>query len=71
METAIKLHTVNLKEIEAILDLLQDAECRAFYAYADEPDKYRKGWGKVLDQKIREAVEAAADIRDRLEAQHD
>lgn len=53
-------HTMTAEEVGAILNLLQDAECRAFYAATDDPDKERRELGKVLDRHIRNAIEHAA-----------
>lgn len=52
--------THTTEELKTILNLLQEAEARSFYDYTSETDKYRKGRKKVINGKIREAIEELA-----------
>ena len=46
-----------MTELEEILNILLDAEERAFYSYADLPSGREHDARKAIDQKIRAAVE--------------
>lgn len=48
--------------LNEILELIQEAESRSFYAFADETNKFRKGRRKVVNSKIRDALEELARV---------
>ena len=53
-----------MTELEEILNILLDAEERAFYSFADLPKGRKHDARKAIDQKIRAAVdELAREIR--------
>lgn len=45
-----------------VFDMLQEVEEMAFYVMSQEPDKYKKGHRKVVDEKIREALKEAHNV---------
>ncbi len=52
-----------------LFDLLQQAEEMAFYLMAQEPDRFKKGHRKVIDEKIRAALQEIAGVIQKESAQ--